>query len=261
MTPSPLSQSTSAVHLHAQVSAPSSLGSRKLSKRRKASANPDVVDTNGDAGGDGDTQIENEPPSELPKEKEKESPGRLQSFIRRTSQSLERREPTSRPVSSRRDSKRSSMLGKIAKKFSISRRPTQEFEPSGSSRSSTNLGSDWLHVRSSDARGRNSVASAATPRQTSPVKPLAEANEDVEPVIQAASALLAAQTVSSPEEVDTTKEADDSISLEDPFVIGKLTVANPDDRNSSMDELSPTVPTAPAEAPRPITQGPVGRYT
>lgn len=128
------------------------------------------------------------------------------------------------PQSSPRKERRTSVLGRLAKRFSILRKSTQD--PGRISRREE----DWHHVDADDAKSDGNLRrSAVMGRQQSPEKSQTDHIKRVPPpsVDPSTSTAHNAGVVNRGE---ATQAADRSspISLETPFSVGRLTIANPD---------------------------------
>ncbi|KAF5384845.1 hypothetical protein D9615_001350 [Tricholomella constricta] len=197
--PSPLSQSTSAIHLQSPPDAGVHIP-RKLSKRRT----PTVANIFGGQSQDASRNAVSLPTSpveaqplatDLPKRMSVAPPNGPSMFASQGS--------------SPKKEKRGSVLGRLVKKFSLLKK-------------STRRDNDWQHVISDHAVVDNAPRRDFVPeRQPSPEKLPFDAVKRVPPPAIDEAAM-------APD--DTTKEADrlSYISLEAPFSIGRLTVANPD---------------------------------
>ncbi|KII94167.1 hypothetical protein PLICRDRAFT_418438 [Plicaturopsis crispa FD-325 SS-3] len=215
VTPSPLSQSTSAVHLHVQEAEQAHIP-RKLSKRRKP------VVSGIFSGPEGSVSAPTTP-------YDRHNPADRSSVISPASLNAPSVIPSH--LSSEKKEKRGSVLGRLAKKFSLLRKPQHGPSPSGD---------EWQHV---DGAGRESRQSRVEP---SAQKPELHTQRSADPPrrVPAPSVDNEQATIAAPASVDRPGHpSDDTSSLEAPFTIGKLTVANPDAPSSYGG--SPDLPEAP----------------
>ncbi|TFK36904.1 hypothetical protein BDQ12DRAFT_736641 [Crucibulum laeve] len=214
--PSPLFQSTSAIHL-----APPELDGahipRKLSKRKTPAVGNifgQTKDTRSMVASAPTTPVDHTLLSQ---------PSPINSA--ESSQQLPQRMSVAPPIhseppaSTSKKEKRGSVLGRLARKFSILRKPTDDNIGVGTTEDS------WHHIGPEDTTQSRSRQSFVVPirRSMSPEKPPsvdprkrvpAPPAEDIQPVM----------APDPPREHDRSS----SISLETPFSIGKLTIANPD---------------------------------
>jgi len=204
VTPSPLSQSTSAVHLH-DLDVGGHIP-RKLSKRRT----PALVNIFG-----GQTQQSERNAVSLPVTPVEHT------SVPRSSSALPKRmsvsppDPTLHPngMASRKE-KRGSVLGRLVKKFSILRKPATD------QRRISGREDDWQHVSTDDAGVDEAKRRPVMGRQVFPEKDQHDTTRRIPPPSSA---------IPSPVN-QTVPDADrsSSISFEAPFAIGRLTITNPD---------------------------------
>ncbi|KAF8078818.1 hypothetical protein FPV67DRAFT_1663499 [Lyophyllum atratum] len=222
--PSPLSQSTSAIHLQAPPDTGAHIP-RKLSKRRTPTISNIFGSQPQDPGRNAvslpTTPLETQPPStSLPKRMSTAPPvGHIMAMTQ---------------ASSSKKEKRGSVLGRLVKKFSILKKPTVDQSRAPATED------DWQHVISDTAGLDNPPQRDFLPeRQPSPEKLHSDPVKRIPP-----PAIDEPATIPD----DTTKEADRSsfISFEAPFSIGRLTIANPDTPGSGE--------TTPAQGQTPLLQ-------
>lgn len=234
VTPSPLSQSTSAVHLQSQHTStldPSTIGvPRRLSKRRKPFQS---------LFGDG---TQSQPPSATTPTSDDHRTLKKQSSKRSstggsrppltTYRPLVRSQTTQGPTDKKE--KRGSILGRIVRKFSIVRKSDSvistnrtSFQPERRSQSQSAEPADKNSSRSSVSspeKNRQSKATITSPTTTEPETPADS------PVPR--TSVHAAETRSSM-----------SVDIEASMTLGKLTIANPD---------APSAATTPAKTEEPL---------
>ncbi|KAG5654720.1 hypothetical protein H0H81_007476 [Sphagnurus paluster] len=210
--PSPLSQSTSAIHLPQSTDTGAHIP-RKLSKRRAPTIANIFGGQSQNAGRNAvslpTTPMETRPPpGDLP-QRMSVAPSNMYSMSLAPSSTSPKKE------------KRGSMLGRLVKKFSILRKHHPD-------QGRAERQDDWHHVSTDSVLGNNAARHSFIPeRQPSPEKPPFDAVKRVPP-----------PTIDEPTVIDeapkNSKEADRTscISLEAPFSIGRLTVANPDSPGS-----------------------------
>ncbi|TFK30840.1 hypothetical protein FA15DRAFT_662902 [Coprinopsis marcescibilis] len=249
VTPSPLSQSTSAVHLPtlAQPSFPPVAHTishniqlpRKLSKKKTPALDsvfqlPTAADHQKSASA---------PPTPVERIQLSESPPP-------ESASLPKRMSVAPPVNpgysypapplqfTPKKEKRTSVLGRIAKKFSLLVKPAPD-EPEHREYS-------WLHVNPDEARISMRQSMHPPSRQSSPEKPETGPTKRVPP-----PSITQPEIFATPEK-DPIKNSrrESSVSIETPFVIGKLTVANPDSPES--DKEVPVRQPSPSPQPKQL---------
>ncbi|KAJ7786563.1 hypothetical protein B0H16DRAFT_1876559 [Mycena metata] len=200
VTPSPLSQSTSAIHLQIPDGAGNRNGNaRRLSKRR----------TVGIFGG---RQASSSPNSPV---KEPNSRG--------TSPALLGPPPSFISVTDKKD-KRSSVFGRIAKRFSISRKPTVV------------ASMEVTRQPSPVKRQPSPVKRQPSPekRQPSPEKQLGLGVEPIKRVPpptlhqESSSSAVVTPPPETPPQVEADRASSISLEAETPYTMGRLTVANPD---------------------------------
>ena len=206
VTPSPLSQSTSAVHLH--PAQPEIQIPRKLSKRHTPAvgnifpSQPDETERKATSAPATPVDMMYIPPSR------DAGPPNSTSLPKRMSVAP----PPVQPLTSKKE-KRGSMLNRLAKKFSILRKPT---EGAGS-------GSEWWHIDSLEAKKRlNEQTTFEKGRSSSPEKPHLDSVKRVPPP--------PIEPLAEPPPVEPSREANriSLSSLEPPYSMGRLTIANPD---------------------------------
>ncbi|KAI0375248.1 hypothetical protein BV20DRAFT_1009477 [Pilatotrama ljubarskyi] len=227
VTPSPLSQSTSAVHLHAidpvQIQLP-----RKLSKRRKPFAG---LFGNG---------TEDDEPTQA-------KMLRRQSALAPSMTSLPSLQPSVQKV------KRGSMLGRLVKRFSVMRRTDKPSTPNGT---------EWPYSTSADNSRLPTPVSPHPPetgnRASSRLSKSPEPMRRIPPpsidTVQHAQGSLRAPS----------RRSSESASVHEIMTSGRLTIANPDEPESSSDNtpiegehLVPPPPALPAQeesTPRPMSR-------
>ncbi|KAI0361361.1 hypothetical protein OH77DRAFT_1391213 [Trametes cingulata] len=196
VTPSPLSQSTSAVHLHAidpvQIQLP-----RKLSKRRKPFAG---LFGNG---------TEDDEPTQA-------KMLRRQSALAPSMTSLPSLQPSLQKV------KRGSMLGRLVKRFSVMRRPDKPSTPNGT---------EWPHFASAD-NSRLPTPISPHPPETGN-RASSRLSKSPEPMrrIPPPSIDTVQQTQGSVRA--PSRRSSGSASVQEIMTSGRLTIANPDEPESS----------------------------
>ena len=206
-----MSQSTSAVHLHSlEVGTHTP---RKLSKRRM----PALVNIFG-----GQTQQSERNAVSLPVSPVERIPDPPSSSVLPKRLSATPTDPLSlhNGTTSKKE-KRGSVLGRIVKKFSILRKPmTDQWHSSRD---------DWQHVSTNDAAADLARQDNVTGGQLSPEKDPPDTTKRIPPPSLA--------DPSSVKDSGNVPEADrsSSISVETPYPIGRLTIANPDVPGSSDD--------------------------
>ncbi|THV07621.1 hypothetical protein K435DRAFT_788517 [Dendrothele bispora CBS 962.96] len=198
VTPSPLSQSMSAIHLQTSDPQGSTRLPRKLSKKRapifggwfsSSSKNPDTTSIS---------------PSDL--------------SAPRSASALSTAAPSHKPE------RRASVLGRLAKRFSVVRRP-----PSGGITPPTN--------------DMSPVSSQPSPEKQKRV-PAPSADEQPQP----------SQLLEPPQQFEPEADRRSSLSVEAPYTIGKLMVANPDAPASEAGSPLQTSIALPNTDPSPTTQ-------
>ncbi|KAI1789762.1 hypothetical protein LXA43DRAFT_548674 [Ganoderma leucocontextum] len=213
MAPSPLSQSTSAVHLHsidpAQIQLP-----RRLSKRRKPFTG--LFATPG--ANDESTQRNNL---------------RRQSTMAPSMTSLPSLQPSTQKA------KRGSVLGRLVKRFSVLRKTDKSVSQNG-------YGDDWRHVNSLETSRRQSPVSLQTsgPRQRTSSR-LSKSSEPLKRIPPPSIEAVQGDSVSPEPEGRRSSESPSVLEMSTP---GRLMVANPDDPSSSGDN-TPTGAAAPLPVP------------
>lgn len=221
VTPSPLSQSTSAVHLH--TAQPEIHIPRKLSKRHTPTvgsifpSQPDGTERKATSAPATPVDRTYIPPSQ------DAGPSNSTSLPKRMSVAP----PPVQPLTSKKE-KRGSMLNRLAKKFSILRKPT---EAAGS-------GSEWWHIDSPESRKHlNGQTNFEKGRSSSPEKPHLGSMKRVPPP--------PIEPQAEPPPMESSQKANriSSSSLETPYSMGRLTIANPDLPDS--DKEAPVTSKAP----------------
>ncbi|KAG6866067.1 hypothetical protein C0991_009164 [Blastosporella zonata] len=232
VAPSPLSQSTPAINLQVK---PDIQVPRKLSKRRAPTA-ASVFSVPQDTGRHGaslpTTPMETNPsPFGLPKRMSVAAPPNGSSI-------------STRSLSPKKE-KRGSILGRLVKKFSLLTKPASD----------SNKEDDWQHISSHTPVVETAPQQSFVPsRQAFVEKRLSEAPKRVPP-----PSIASPPPVEGPVKVDDTpvKEADSCsiTSVEAPFSIGRLTIANPDAPASG--ETTP----AQGDVPLPPSKEPIRRMS
>jgi len=232
VNPSPLSQSTSAVHLHPpqpEIHVP-----RKLSKRQTPTvgsifpSQPDETERKATSAPTTPVDRVYIPPSQ------DAAPSNSTSLPKRMSVAP----PPVQPLTSKKE-KRGSMLNRLAKKFSILRKPT---EGAGS-------GSEWWHIDGLEARRYpNGETNFEKGRSVSPEKPHLDSVKRVPPP--------PIEPQAEPPPVESSQNANriSLSSLETPYSMGRLTIANPDlpdcDKETSVASEAPPPPEKHKDLPR-----------
>ncbi|ESK98094.1 hypothetical protein Moror_420 [Moniliophthora roreri MCA 2997] len=202
INPSPLSQSTSAIHLQPSMESSSTRVSRKLSKRRTplwtimfgGSKKHDTLSLP-------NSPLEDPDVSHSPQFSEDASQYKRASTI------------TAKPKQERRGS----VLGRLAKKFSVTRKPP--LMPNDSEHHQ-----DWHHVQNDDAVSEKQQ-SVVPERQPSPEK----VPRRVPPPSVDGIDIVESASTRDPTSLTQGQDRASYVSVEaPPFSIGKLTVANPD---------------------------------
>lgn len=232
VTPSPLSQSTSAVHLQPPDAGGIHLP-RKLSKRRT----PALGSIFGNQANTQDrnavslpaTPVERIPLSQLSKIPDgPDQPKRMSSV------------PVAGPEVTMKKEKRGSVLGRLAKKFSLIRKPPQDRERKSD---------DWQHVSPEDTKGRGSSGFVMTGRQGSPEKSPTDLTKRVPPPLFGGSGAANHSEPANDAEADRAS----SVSLDAPFSMGRLTIANPDVPGSeNTTPVQQEAPLPPEKTPPPL---------
>ena len=233
VTPSPLSQSTSAVHLqshHAATLDPSTIGiPRRLSKRRKPFQG---------LFGDG-TQSQSQPAtssaSDNPLNLKKQSSKRSSTSGSRPSFTAYRplvRSQTTQGLTEKKE-KRGSILGRIVRKFSIVRKSDSFISPSRTSFQAERQSQSQF----AEPADRKSVRMSTSPPENRQSKTtiISPTTTDPEPPADSSiprRSMRMAETRSSI-----------SVDIEAPMTLGKLTIANPD---------APSAATTPAKTEEPL---------
>lgn len=207
VTPSPLSQSTSAVHLH--PAQPEIQIPRKLSKRHTPTvgsifpSQPDETERKATSAPATPTDGMYISPSR------DAAPSNSTSLPKRMSVAP----PPVQSLTSKKE-KRGSMLNRLAKKFSILRKPT---EGAGS-------GSEWWHIDSPEAKRNLNAQTFERGRSSSPEKPHLDSLKRVPPPP------MEPQAEPPPPPMESSQGANrlSLSSLETPYSMGRLTIANPD---------------------------------
>lgn len=230
VAPSPLSQSTSAVHLH--PSEPDDSRPRKLSKRRS----PTVENVFSSEKGDLNRMMTSAPATPIERTLLSSDPSYGTSLPKRMSVAPSQGNANPTP----KKEKRGSVLGRLARKFSILRKPSEDNDRA------PDKVDGWHHISAEDVRASSNRQSFDTGRrQASPEKAQPEAPKRVPPP---SVDYTVAHNVEGPAELDRSS----SISLEAPFSMGKLTIANPDapDYDQGLHQTLPDVnPPLPPEKP------------
>jgi len=211
VAPSPLSQSTSAIHLHPPER--DDTRPRKLSKRRS----PTVENVFSSEKGDLNRKMTSAPATPIQHILLPSDPSHGTSLPKRMSvapASLLSSQGNANPTPKRE--KRESVLGRLARKFSILRKPSEDNDRT------LDRVDGWHHISTEDVRASSNRQSFDMGRrQASPEKAQPEAPKRVPPP---SVHYTVAHNVEGPAELDRSS----SISLEAPFSMGKLTIANPD---------------------------------
>jgi len=232
VTPSPLSQSTSAVHLH--PAQPEIQIPRKLSKRHTPAvgsifpSQPDEPERKATSAPTTPVDMMYISPSR------DAGPPNSTSLPKRMSVAP----PPVQPLTSKKE-KRGSMLNRLVKKFSILRKPT---EGAGS-------GSEWWHIDSLEAKKYlNGQTTFEKGRSSSPEKPHLDSVKRVPPP--------PIEPQAEPPPMESSREAN-RISLspvEPPYSMGRLTIANPDipdsDKETPVTSEGPLLPEKHKDLPR-----------
>jgi hypothetical protein len=205
VTPSPLSQSASAVHLQAPL--PEIELPRKLSKRKAPTIGniftPRSVEGHRKAASAPVTPIDHTPIDHITLV---QLPNNIDSLPKRMSVAPP---PTSIPPQTSKKEKRSSMLNRLAQKFNFLRKPTDN------ELYSNDRQNEWQHLGGSNGLSRPQQGLIFSEKSLDPVKriPPPAFDHSVQPAFNEAP--------------DVPKRASIA-SLDTPFSIGRLTVANPD---------------------------------
>ncbi|KIY66029.1 hypothetical protein CYLTODRAFT_491818 [Cylindrobasidium torrendii FP15055 ss-10] len=228
VTPSPLSQSTSAIHLAPPTDSSGGRVTRKLSKRRNSALGIFSDARNGP------------PPAAYFNEKLAPVTLADPGVVSGPPSSLK---PPSISASTSKKERRGSVLGRIAKRFSILRRHDKE--------------------PSAPAEPHNMVVTRtrSPEKQQAPARvppPPLEPEPQVQPRSPSPAPMMVASVETAPPESYTSRASLSSI--EQPFLIGRLTVANPDDVPSSnttpqQPAISLPDPSAAVPAPNLIESG------
>ncbi|KAF8898948.1 hypothetical protein BD779DRAFT_1464993 [Infundibulicybe gibba] len=231
VTPSPLSQSTSAVHLQPPEINGIQLP-RKLSKRRS----PAVGTIFGNHSKEPDRNAVSLPATPLDDNPMASENPMAPGFPKRMSTTPSA--GMSIDGTSKKE-KRGSMLGRLAKKFSMMRKPQREPE------ASTRREDDWHHVSTEETKHEgNSQSFTLLGRQPSPEKPQADAMRRVPPPSLDSSGPVPGK------EITQDPDRSSSISLETPFSIGRLTIANPDAPSTDVTPVQHETPLPPEKPPK-----------
>lgn len=216
VTPSPLSQSTSAVHLHAPDTSTIHIP-RKLSKRRS----PALGNIFGGPAQEPARNAISLPAT--PVERIPYSTGDLQSSQLPKRMSVAHIGPSSTIQSHEptpKKEKRGSVLGRLVKKFSIMRKSA------GDQDRLSGREEDWQHVNTDN----NGQRLDALDPPAAPEKPQSVISKRVPPPsIDNVATVRPSDKPREPRDVDRSS----SISLEAPFSMGRLTIANPDAPSST----------------------------
>ncbi|KAL1749008.1 hypothetical protein HDZ31DRAFT_28618 [Schizophyllum fasciatum] len=272
VTPSPLSQSTSAVHLR-----PPSSGEqdgpripRKLSKRRAPLFGAFRKDNRDSKAATIDERglisMPNSPTeAEIP-DKASKSEVKLPISASLTTLPTSGGEYPKRmsmlqvpAVTSIKKERRGSVLGRIARRFSVVRKPQHEKQPSASSTHPPEHARDdsvsqdlqeWQHISADDAKHDSEQSGTTAPTPT-PDAPTPDVAPPPPVVTTPASPVDAASPAVEPPRALHDPDSRSSVSIEAPFSIGRLTVANPDAHADSGSEGTPkqAAPALPSEHP------------
>jgi hypothetical protein len=213
VAPSPLSQSTSAIHLHPPEHDNSR--PRKLSKRRS----PTVENVFSSETGNLNRKTTSAPATPIERALLPSDPSYGTSLPKRMSiapavTSSLSSQGIANPTPKK--DKRGSVLGRLARKFSILRKPSEDNDRT------LDRVDGWHHISAEDVRASSNRQSFDVGRrQASPEKAQPEAPKRVPPP---SVDYTVSHNVEGPSELDRSS----SISLETPFSMGKLTIANPD---------------------------------
>jgi hypothetical protein len=263
VTPSPLSQSTSALHTQTPEIAPHV--TRKLSKRRKpligslfGSQDKDTDESKSQAAAA--PHAASVPPLHVESAPVTPTDARVQSSTMsagiHSSGKLPKRHSTAPlPLSSvathhfgDKKEKRGSVLGRLAKKLSIMKRPAQELV-----RGSAGSTDDWQHIGMGDAHSdRNSRRSAVIQRDSLQERPSTEQRktDPIKRIPPPAEASTSAPDAPPPRQSEDHKSI---LSVETPLAMGKLTIANPDVPSSA--DNTPVRASVPLPAdPEPVPE-------
>ena len=275
VTPSPLSQSTSAIHLQ-----PPDIGphvTRKLSKRRKPLIGSLFKSQDKDSGEHGiqaapapQLHVASAPPLHVESAPVTpvDAPASNQSSTvpngLHPGGDLPKRHSTVPPIMpsslsygsakmhhlGEKREKRGSVLGRLAKKLSIMRRP-QELV-----RGSIGSTDEWQHIGMGDAHSDRNVRRSAVIQRQSLERPSMEQRK-TDPIKRIPVPTLTTESsVGSAPDTAPPRQSEDHksiMSLEPPLAMGKLTIANPD-APSSVDN-TPVKPDIPLPAdPEPVPE-------
>jgi len=240
VAPSPLSQSTSAVHL--QSVAPEIHIPRKLSKRQTPTAanvfNPPTEDANRKYASAPATPVERAYVAPIPTS----IPSGPTTLPKRMS--VAPALPYSSMQPTPKKEKRGSMLNRLAKKFSLIRKLTDDHE--------TGSSDWWNHIDKHEAKGYNNgnpYEKQTDKGRSSPEKPRAGSAKRVPP--PSAEPPVEPPT-EPPAPTPTTKDVDRASlsSFDTPYSMGKLTIANPDMPDSNDTSVGDQAPPVPPEKPK-----------
>lgn len=230
VAPSPLSQSTSAIHLNPPE--PDHSRPRKLSKRRS----PTVEHVFSSENGDLNRKTTSAPATPIERTLLSSDPSYGTSLPKRMSVGPSQGNANPTP----KKEKRGSVLGRLARKFSILRKPSEDNDRA------LDRVDGWHHISAEDMRASSNRQSFDIGRrQASPEKAQPEAPKRVPPP---SVDYTVAHNVEGAAELDRSS----SISLEAPFSMGKLTIANPDapDHNQGLHRTSHDInPPLPPDKP------------
>ncbi|KAI0830557.1 hypothetical protein BC628DRAFT_1312760 [Trametes gibbosa] len=221
VTPSPLSQSTSAVHLHvidpAQIQLP-----RKLSKRRKPF-------TGLFGGGSEDSEAVHAKVL------------RRQSVMAPSMTSLPSLQPSIQKV------KRGSVLGRLVKRFSVMRKHDK---------TATAMSTEWPHSMSADNSRLPTPVSPLPPDGDQ--RASSRMSKSPDPIRRVPAPAM--DTLTQDSTLAPSRRSSDSISVHEIMTSGRLTIANPDDpggsgSNTPVEGEHAHPPTIPEETtPRPLSR-------
>ncbi|KAF8167706.1 hypothetical protein B0H34DRAFT_792401 [Crassisporium funariophilum] len=236
VTPSPLSQSTSAVHL--QVPGPVIEMPRKLSKRRT----PAVGSIFGPQSGDVDRKTTSAPATPI----DRIQLSQYGDIAPPESTTLPKRMSVApapgylQPQTSKKE-KRGSMLNRLAKKFSILRKSTDNFAY-GNERAD-----DWQNGQGQNYMNGHDYA--IDRGRVSPEKPHLDSVKRIPPP----SFETPPEPEPKPQETPQNPERSSMASFDTPFSMGRLTIANPDLPDPEIHTMNEAP--LPPEKPREIDHG------
>ncbi|TFY78034.1 hypothetical protein EWM64_g5979 [Hericium alpestre] len=260
-TPSPLSQSTSAVHLQGQEpEVEIAQVDRRLAKRKTGVRS--VFDGKSDGAQDAPTEAQSAPVTPLDPSPTTVSsgssqqkalgkkPSKIGSIIPPSASQISISVSSIAPL--KKIEKRGSMLGRLAKRFSVMRKGGHR-----NSMATTDEGPDpGSRHGSVEPEGR---LSTSAPRFPPPEKTPGHSRQSTEATKRVPPPALESDLMPTAEVTPTHPDADaedkrSSVSLEAPFSVGRLTIANPDTPSSS--ENTPVRPFAPlpGDASSPVAR-------